>query len=484
MRTVVRYFRFKSVGYGHLKKEAAFFSALLTVIELFIVLLSFLVSHQVFFGDLNMQPAAMLVCLFTIGVSYITYSIAGLYSTWRGTRFFDELRRLVLCWVVMVSAAGLFAFLTKTGEIVSRLWFGWSIIIAVVCLCLFRYALRVFLGWIRKRGFNFRSVVIVGAGEIGRTIAKRLNENRWIGLKVVAFFDDDESKQGEQILHANVVGDSSSLFDFIESNRKSGTPVDQVWITFPFRAEERIRYIINQLNDTSVDVRLVPNLFGLQLITGAVDQIGEIPLVNLSRVGNDGFSASLKNSLDWLFAACGLILLSPLLLLIAILIKLDSAGKVLFKQRRYGIDGQEIVVWKFRTMTVCDDGDSVVQARKGDHRITRLGGLLRRTSLDELPQLFNVLQGKMSLVGPRPHAVSHNEEYRKKISGYMKRHKIKPGITGWAQVNGWRGETDTLIKMEKRVELDIEYINNWSVWLDFKILFLTVLRGFTGKNVY
>ena len=416
--------------------------------------------------------------------SYITYSVAGLYKTWRGTRMFDELRSIVLCWVVTVSASGLFAFLTKTGEIVSRLWFGWSIVFAVVAVCLFRYALRVFLSWIRKRGFNFRSIVVVGAGEIGRVIANRLNESRWIGLKVVAFFDDDPEKQGKYILHSKIEGGSDSVFEFIEKNRKAGTPIDQVWITYPFRAEEKIHSIIDQLNDSSVDIRLVPNLFGLQLITGTVDQIGEIPLVNLSNVRNEGFSGSLKGSLDWILAAVALTLLSPILLLIALLIKLDSPGSVLFKQRRYGIDGTEIVVWKFRTMTVCDDGDVVVQASRNDSRVTRLGQFLRRTSIDELPQLFNVLQGDMSLVGPRPHAVSHNEEYRKKITGYMKRHKIKPGITGWAQVNGWRGETDTLIKMEKRVELDLEYINNWSVWLDFKIMFLTVFKGFTGKNVY
>jgi len=472
------------VEFGHLKKEAAFYSRLFTIIELLLVLTAFLISHYIFFGDLKMSTEAMLVCLFAIGTSYIAYSIAGLYKTWRGIRMFDELRSVVLCWVFTVSVSGLFAFLTKTGEIVSRLWFGWSIVFAVVAVCVYRYALRVFLSWIRQRGFNFRSVVVVGAGEIGRVVANRLHDSRWIGLNVVAFFDDDPAKHGQRITNAVVEGGSGELFDYIERNRKTGTPIDQVWITYPFRAEEKIREIIDQLNDSSVDIRLVPNLFGLQLLSGTVAQIGDIPLVNLSSVGADRFSVSLKNTLDWIIAAAALIGLSPLLLLVALLIKLDSAGSVLFKQRRYGIDGTEIVVWKFRTMTVCDDGDVVVQASKNDTRVTKLGQILRRTSIDELPQLFNVLQGTMSLVGPRPHAVSHNEEYRKKIAGYMKRHKIKPGITGWAQVNGWRGETDTLIKMEKRVELDLEYINNWSVWLDFKIMFLTVFKGLSGKNVY
>jgi len=172
------------------------------------------------------------------------------------------------------------------------------------------------------------------------------------------------------------------------------------------------------------------------------------------------------------------------MLAVAILIKLTSRGPVLFKQRRYGIDGKEILVYKFRTMKVLDDGKLVVQAKKGDSRITTLGAKLRKTSIDELPQFFNVLQGTMSIVGPRPHAVAHNEEYRGDIRGYMLRHKIKPGITGWAQINGWRGETDSIYKMEKRVEYDLWYLNNASLWLDLKIIFISIFKGFGGKNAY
>ena len=172
------------------------------------------------------------------------------------------------------------------------------------------------------------------------------------------------------------------------------------------------------------------------------------------------------------------------MLCIALGIKLTSRGPVLFKQDRYGMDGKKIKVWKFRSMRVMDNGEVVKQATKGDPRITPFGAFLRRTSLDELPQFFNVLQGTMSVVGPRPHAVSHNEEYRKKVAYYMLRHKMKPGITGWAQVNGWRGETDTVEKMEMRIKYDLEYIRNWSIWMDFKIVIFTLFRGFVGKNVY
>ncbi|HBV2999050.1 TPA: exopolysaccharide biosynthesis polyprenyl glycosylphosphotransferase, partial [Klebsiella pneumoniae] len=179
-----------------------------------------------------------------------------------------------------------------------------------------------------------------------------------------------------------------------------------------------------------------------------------------------------------------LLFISPILLIIACLIKLTSPGPIIFKQTRYGMDGKPIKVWKFRSMSVMENDNKVIQATKNDIRITKVGRLLRRTSLDELPQFFNVLFGGMSIVGPRPHAVAHNEQYRNLIEGYMLRHKVKPGITGWAQINGWRGETDTLEKMEKRVEFDLEYIREWSIWLDLKIIFLTIFKGFINKSAY
>jgi putative colanic acid biosynthesis UDP-glucose lipid carrier transferase len=192
----------------------------------------------------------------------------------------------------------------------------------------------------------------------------------------------------------------------------------------------------------------------------------------------------LKRAEDLILGVAILAVAAIPMLLIACAVKWTSKGSILFKQRRYGLNGKVVYVWKFRTMTVSDDGETVMQAKKGDSRLTPIGAFLRRTSLDELPQFFNVLQGTMSIVGPRPHAVAHNEQYRWLIPGYMLRHKVKPGITGWAQVNGWRGETDTLEKMEKRVECDLEYMRNWSLWLDIKIVALTIFKGFYSKNAY
>jgi len=252
----------------------------------------------------------------------------------------------------------------------------------------------------------------------------------------------------------------------------------------PAASRATVEHLVDRLSDTTVSVFMVPDYFTNSLFHGHWSTLEGIPVVSVFDTPFWGTDGWLKRAEDLVLASLILLLVSIPMLLVATAVKLSSPGPVLFRQRRYGIDGKQIEVWKFRTMRVCEDGAVVTQATRGDPRVTPVGGFLRRTSLDELPQFFNVLRGEMSIVGPRPHAVAHNEEYRKKIKGYMLRHKVKPGITGWAQVNGWRGETDTLDKMARRVEHDLWYIRNWSVWLDLEIVILTALRGFTGKSAY
>jgi putative colanic acid biosynthesis UDP-glucose lipid carrier transferase len=250
------------------------------------------------------------------------------------------------------------------------------------------------------------------------------------------------------------------------------------------RAELRIKTIVEQLTDSTVSVLFVPDLFIFDMLSANLSNLKGIPVVSILDTPFYGVDGALKRAFDIVFSTVALTLIAIPLLVIAISIRLTSQGPVLFKQRRYGFRGEEIIVWKFRSMTVCEDSNNVVQARKNDPRVTKLGAFLRRTSLDELPQFFNVLQGKMSVVGPRPHAVAHNEFYRGQVKGYMLRHKVKPGITGLAQVNGYRGETDTIDKMEGRIQYDLNYIRNWSLWLDIKIILLTVFKGFTGAKAY
>jgi putative colanic acid biosynthesis UDP-glucose lipid carrier transferase len=239
-------------------------------------------------------------------------------------------------------------------------------------------------------------------------------------------------------------------------------------------SQPRIIKLLDELKDTTTSIYFLPDIFLTDLIQGRMGQVDGIPVVAVCETPFTGIDGMIKRIADIGFSSIMLIVLSPLLLAISLGVKLTSPGPIIFKQRRYGLDGNEILVYKFRSMTTCDNGSNVVQATKHDARITPFGGFLRKTSLDELPQFINVLQGRMSIVGPRPHAVAHNELYRKLIKGYMVRHKVKPGITGWAQVNGLRGETDTLDKMQARIEHDIDYLRNWSPRLDVYILFKTV----------
>jgi putative colanic acid biosynthesis UDP-glucose lipid carrier transferase len=246
----------------------------------------------------------------------------------------------------------------------------------------------------------------------------------------------------------------------------------------------RINGLLDRLSNSTATVYVVPDLFVFELMNAHQVNLNGLPAISLIGEPLNGWASWVKRLEDIVLSSLILMLIAVPMIAIALAVKLTSKGPAIFKQIRYGEDGKPIEVWKFRSMTVMENGDDFVQATKGDMRITRVGEFIRKTSLDELPQFINVLQGRMSIVGPRPHAVAHNEEFRGVIKGYMRRHKIKPGITGWAQINGWRGETDTLEKMEKRVECDIQYLKHWSLWLDLKIIFLTVFKGFVNKNAY
>jgi putative colanic acid biosynthesis UDP-glucose lipid carrier transferase len=300
-----------------------------------------------------------------------------------------------------------------------------------------------------------------------------------MGIRIVGCFDDDGRKHGMSIGGVPVLGDTADAAAYVKSEH-----VDRVYIALPMRAEAKIRKVFDLLQDTTASMYMVPDVLMFQLMDARMYEINGLPVFSLCETPLLGPFGLIKRLEDIVLASLILAVISPLMAAIAIAIKATSPGPILFKQRRYGLNGDVVLVWKFRTMTVLEDDHSVTQTIRHDPRVTPLGCILRRTSLDELPQFFNVLQGRMSIVGPRPHAIVHNEQYRRLIKGYMWRHKVKPGITGWAQVNGWRGETDSLSKMEKRVEYDIDYIRNWSVWLDAKIILMTIWKGFRNPNAY
>jgi putative colanic acid biosynthesis UDP-glucose lipid carrier transferase len=324
-----------------------------------------------------------------------------------------------------------------------------------------------------------RRAIIVGAGNLGTELRGRFANDSSLGVDVAGFFDDRTLERTNLVDPKKLLGRLADIPAYINRNG-----IDLVYITLPMASQPRTLSVLDALRDTTASVYFVPDIFVSDLIQARVDHIHGMPVVALTETPTLGVSGIGKRISDLVIASLILLLIWPVLLILAIGVKLSSPGPIIFKQRRYGLDGQEILVYKFRSMRVCDDGAVIQQAGRCDPRTTRFGAFIRRTSLDELPQFINVLQGRMSVVGPRPHAVAHNEQYRKLIKGYMLRHKVKPGITGWAQVNGLRGETETLDKMRARVQYDIDYMRNWSLVFDLMIIAKTVAVVWRDQNAY
>lgn len=369
-------------------------------------------------------------------------------------------------------------FLAKEGESYSRLVLAFWYLTSLFALIGWRLLYRKLKRNSYLKGKNLCKVAIIGMNQTGLKLFNEINNHPELGFKFVGFFDDREASRLE--------GDASLLIGSVRQTIEGAqrNEIDCVYICLPIQGEKRIVEMIQALGDTTIDVHMVPNFLLNNLMHGNVGRVGSLDTISVFESPLSGMKDFYKRSFDMVFSGCALIGLSPVFLAIAIAIKLDSKGSIFFRQDRYGLDGKRIGVYKFRSMKVMENDAVVTQATKNDSRITKVGAFLRRTSLDELPQFFNVLVGDMSVVGPRPHAVAHNEEYRKRVDYYMLRHKVRPGITGWAQINGWRGETDTLEKMEKRVEYDLDYIRHWSIWFDIKIIFLTLFKGFVNKNAY
>jgi putative colanic acid biosynthesis UDP-glucose lipid carrier transferase len=326
-----------------------------------------------------------------------------------------------------------------------------------------------------------RRVAFAGYNEVSQALARRIAESEELtGLKAEGFFDDRSADRlGVAGGRTRLLGTLHELTSFV---KRRG--VDVVFVALPVRHIQRVMQLLDELRDTTASIYYVPDIFAFDLIQARSGELFGIPVVALCETPFCGYRGVVKRITDIALAASILIIVSPLLLALALMVRISSPGPIIFAQRRYGLDGREITVWKFRTMSVVEDGDRIIQASKHDPRITRVGKFLRRYSLDELPQLFNVLQGRMSLVGPRPHAVAHNEEYRKLIKGYMIRHKVPPGMTGLAQVNGCRGETSRIEEMQARVNYDLEYLRRWTPLLDLKILLLTAVRLVRDEKAY
>ena len=371
-------------------------------------------------------------------------------------------------WFVIVGLLLLIGWATRTlNSFDPRVILAW-VFAAPAALFAARALMPVVLpGLLAAEGVQ-RVAVIAGEGELGRKLAERIRGTPFLGIRLAGFFDD-RSPERTGAEPGETLGALDQVAPYVKTHR-----VDLIYITLPMASQPRILKLLDELHDTTASIYFVPDIFLFDLIQARMDTIGGIPVLAACETPFYGISGLIKRASDIVLASAILALILPLMLVIAIGVKLTSPGPVLFRQRRYGLDGKEIVVYKFRTMTVLEDGNIIKQATRNDRRVTRFGAFLRQFSLDELPQFFNVLQGRMSVVGPRPHAVAHNEMYRRLIKGYMIRHKVRPGITGLAQVNGLRGETDTLDKMQARIEHDLHYLRNWSLQLDLQIVVKTV----------
>lgn len=462
---------------GFIRNNLNQFAFLYRLIDIFIIQICLIAASYLYLEKFDVK---YFVLGLVSNMAYLFFAeLFVLYRSWRNGSFKEMVFYTVCSWALTLFPLFIFLFFTKQTEYFSRVVLGLWMVSTAILLCAWRGVFRQFLISIRRKGYNTRSVGIIGLTKRGIDLANEIINYPESGYKLTAVFDERDPVRLDH-----------KYIDRLEGGIAEGVKMAQegkleiLFVALPLTNKERIENILKALGDTTVDVHIVPDVFTFNLLHSRMGHVGEVQTISIYDSPMRGGYSIMKRMEDVFLSLTILGIIAIPMLCIALGIKFTSRGPVLFKQDRYGMDGKKIKVWKFRSMRVMDNGEVVKQATKGDPRITPFGAFLRRTSLDELPQFFNVLQGTMSVVGPRPHAVSHNEEYRKKVAYYMLRHKMKPGITGWAQVNGWRGETDTVEKMEMRIKYDLEYIRNWSIWMDFKIVIFTLFKGFVGKNVY
>lgn len=469
---------------GLLKEYARFLNLFIRLVDLAIIIaaswLAFYISnaHEYFDsqGIHGIPIDYQYVILLVVVLSALLFPMFAVYGIWRGISVFAEIKQIIVAWTVLSLVLTGLAFVTQTGAEYSRSWMATWYLIGGTGLLASRIVLRTFLYWLRLSGFNRRHIVIVGTGRQALRVAQRLRESTWFGIEIVSFFGEQPEQWPDHLSNIEMIDDISKISQFVADNR-----IDQVWIAMSHKDEGLVRDIIATLKESAVSIRYVPDIFEFQIMHHSLTEIAGMPVMNLSYTPIQGSNKYLKAMEDYALAFVFIIILSPLMILIAALILLNSKGPVFYKQQRMSWNGAPFEMLKFRSMPEDTESDSgAVWAAKGENRATGIGQFLRSTSLDELPQLFNVLKGDMSLVGPRPERPVFVEQFKEEIPHYMEKHLVKAGMTGWAQVNGWRGDTD----LNSRIEHDLYYIDNWSIWLDIKIIFMTVFKGFINKNAY
>ncbi|MBC8749316.1 MULTISPECIES: undecaprenyl-phosphate glucose phosphotransferase [Paraburkholderia] len=450
---------------------------------LFVIAGGLLAHWMRFSAPIALADTERLLIAFKCVLVLLLFPGFGVYETWRGKALAPVLARIAAAWLVVVATALLLAFTLHRMDAVSRLWLGYSTLISGALIIATRCIIHVVLRFVRRRGMNARTVAIVGAPGFARTLLAHLEHAPQAGFKPVCVFDTSvqgHDAYGARLTRLPVLTDLEAFATKVRDER-----VNEVWLALPLSEEHTIYRFTRTFRHDFINLRFIPDVRGLSLFNHAIVDVVGLPTLNLSATPFSPPQMWPKLMFDRLFAALALVALAPVFVVLAIGIKLTSPGPVFFRQIRKGVDGQPFGIYKFRSMTVHqEEHGQITQATRNDSRVTKLGSFMRRTSVDELPQFLNVLLGQMSVVGPRPHAVEHDDLYKDQVYGYMHRYRIKPGITGWAQVNGYRGATTKVEKMEARVKFDLFYIQNWSFWFDMKIVFITIFKGFVGRNAF
>ena len=451
--------------------------------DILMIALGALLAHGMRYnGSFVLSGAERFLVVQSCVLALLVFPALGIYHSWRGQGLYQLMSRVTLAWLAVVALSlCVISSLHLTYDI-SRLWFGQAVVVSGLLLLVQRVIVRGVQHCLRQNDKDQRNVVIVGAGSYGRAVLGQLQAAAHAGFRPVYVFDDAVGAAGGRRSLSGV----PVMSDFRELKRRvREREVDEMWLALPLSHERTIQRIVREFRNDFVNLRFLPDVRSMTLLNCSVTEVLNMPAINLATSPLPEPQLWPKFLFDRVFALAVLIPLLPLFIVLGIAVKLSSPGPVLFRQKRKGIDGHEFNIFKFRTMKVQSErGGPLRQASRNDSRITRVGAFLRRTSLDELPQFLNVLLGHMSVVGPRPHAIEHDDLYKDVVDGYMYRYRIRPGITGWAQVNGYRGETRKVEKMEARVKFDLFYIQNWTFWFDIKIILITLVKGFGGRNAF
>ncbi|MFM0310842.1 undecaprenyl-phosphate glucose phosphotransferase [Paraburkholderia sp. RL17-383-BIF-A] len=463
-------------------------SVLSRIIDIAMVALGAAIAAAVHSGKVvwldDMQSVSLAFdCLLVV----VFFPALGIYQSWRGKPLYDMLSRVAGGWLLVEITGVLISFSLHRSDSLSRLWLVYWAVATIVLLIVTKVIVYSILRGLRREGFNQRAVAIVGGAPYGRFLIQQMRSRPEAGFSPVVVFDEDgtinpyeDPDAGEAIEGVPVERDYQRMLHLVRQRA-----IRELWLALPISKEKAIHRFVMDLRNDFVNIRFIPDVRSLTLFNQPMVDLLGVPAINLAASPITDLRVLPKRVFDRLFALAALTALAPIMLVIAAAVKLNSPGPVFFRQKRKGIDGNQFEIYKFRSMRVHkEEVGKITQATRRDPRITAVGAFLRRTSLDELPQFINVLRGEMSVVGPRPHALEHDDIYKDLVKGYMHRYRIKPGITGWAQINGYRGETDRIEKMMGRVKLDLYYMQHWTFWLDIKIVVLTLWKGFVGSNAY